>query len=89
MLKNNYFSYTLRGRRIYRNKDVEDINLLADVDYFDHLKAMGTKWKQRTFISIGIAKQINTILNEPFILIASLVCRNSEMVMLVVPCGQQ
>ena len=63
--KNNYFSYTFRAEGYYRNKKVEDINLLADVDYFDHLKAMGTKWKQRTFISIGVAKQINTILNEP------------------------
>jgi hypothetical protein len=63
--KNNYLSYTLRAEGYYHNKDVEDINLLADVDYFDHLKAMGTKWKQRTFISVGIAKQINTVLNEP------------------------
>jgi hypothetical protein len=63
--KNNYFSYTLRAEGYYHNKDVEDINLLANIDYFDHLKAMGIKWKQRTFISVGIAKQINTILNEP------------------------
>lgn len=63
--KNNYFSYTFRAEGYLHNKNVEDINLLADIDYFDHLKAMGTKWKQRTFISVGIAKQINTILNEP------------------------
>jgi hypothetical protein len=63
--KNNYYSYTLRAEGYLRNKNVEDINLLANVDYFDHLKAMGPKWKQRTFISVGIAKQINTILNEP------------------------
>ena len=66
--KNNYLSYTLRAEGYYRDKDVEDINLLANIDYFDHLKALGTKWKQRTFISVGIAKQINSILNEPLYL---------------------
>jgi len=63
--KNNYFGYTFRAEGYLHNKDVDDINLLAGVDYFDHLKALGTRWKQRTFISVGIAKQINTILNEP------------------------
>jgi len=63
--KNNYYSYTFRAEGYLRNKKVEDINLLAGIDYFDHLKAMGTKWKQRTFISIGLAKQINTVLNQP------------------------
>lgn len=63
--KNNYYNYTFRAEGYLRDKNIEDINLLAGVDYFDHLKAMGTKWKQRTFISVGIAKQINSILNEP------------------------
>jgi hypothetical protein len=66
--KNNYFSYTLRGEGYVHNKDVDDINLLAEIDYFDHLKALGTKWKQRTFVTAGFAKQINTILNEPLYL---------------------
>ncbi len=64
-LKNNYFSYTLRAEGYLHNKSIEDINLLAGIDYFDHLKTIGTKWKQRTFITIGFARQINTILNEP------------------------
>ncbi len=66
--KNNYFSYTLRGEGYVRDKNIEDINLLGEIDYFDHLKSIGTKWKQRTFVTIGIAKQINTILNEPLYL---------------------
>ena len=64
-LKKNYFSYTLRAEGYLHNKKIDDVNLLGGIDYFDHLKAMGPKWKQRTFISLGIAKQINTILNEP------------------------
>jgi hypothetical protein len=63
--KKNYFSYTFRAEGYLHNKNVEDINLLAGIDYFDHLKAIGIKWTQRTFVSLGIAKQINTILNEP------------------------
>ena len=63
--KNNYFSYALRAEGYLNHKKLEDINLFGTIDYFDHLKALGAKWKQRTFIDIGIAKQINTILNEP------------------------
>ncbi|HSQ43722.1 MAG TPA: hypothetical protein VLM16_01920 [Ginsengibacter sp.] len=63
--RNNYFSYALRAEGYLNHKSVEDINLFGTIDYFDHLKAMGAKWKQRTFVDIGIAKQINTILNEP------------------------
>lgn len=63
--RHNYFSYTFRAEGYLNHKKPEDINLFGTIDYFDHLKAMGPKWKQRTFIDIGIAKQINTILNEP------------------------
>ena len=63
--KNNYYSYTFRTEGYLHQKNIEDINLLGSIDYFDHLKAIGKKWKQRTFIDVGIAKQINTVLNEP------------------------
>ncbi len=63
--RNNYFNYTFRAEGYLDNKKIEDINLFATINYFDHLKALGQKWKQRTFIDIGVAKQINTILNEP------------------------
>ena len=63
--RSNYFSYALRAEGYLNHKKLEDINLFGTIDYFDHLKALGTKWTQRTFIDIGIAKQINTMLNEP------------------------
>ena len=66
--RKNYFSYIFRAEGYLGQKKLEDINLLANIDYFDHLKYIGTKWKQRTFINIGLAKQINTILNEPLYL---------------------
>lgn len=66
--RNNYFSYTLRAETYLGRRSFEDINLLGAINYFDHLKALGSKWKQRTFIDISLAKQINTILNEPLYL---------------------
>jgi len=64
-LRKNYFSYTLRGEGYLNHGDPEDINLFGTFDYFDHLKALGAKWKERNFIDVSFAKQINTILNEP------------------------
>lgn len=66
--KNNYFSYLVRAEGYLNNHELQDINLFGLINYFDHLKAMGARWKQRTFVSIGFAKQINTILNEPLYL---------------------
>ncbi|MEO8414213.1 MAG: hypothetical protein ABI472_11170 [Ginsengibacter sp.] len=63
--RNNYFSYTFRTEGFLNHNKFEDINLLAGIDYFDHLKSMGIKWEQRTFVNLGIAKQINTVFNEP------------------------
>jgi hypothetical protein len=63
--KNNYLSYAIRAESYFNHGKAEDINLFTSVDYFDHLKAMGPKWKRRTFIDVSVSKQINTILNEP------------------------
>jgi hypothetical protein len=63
--KNNYMGYTLRAEGYLNKKSIEDINLLVAVNYFDHLKAMGNKWKQRFFLNFDAAQQINTVLNEP------------------------
>ncbi|MEO5650318.1 MAG: hypothetical protein ABIR03_10410 [Ginsengibacter sp.] len=63
--KGNYLGYTLRAEGYLNKKSIEDINLLVAVNYFDHLKAMGNKWKQRFFLNLDAAQQINTILNEP------------------------
>ena len=64
----NYISYTLRAEGFLNKVSIEDINLLGEISYFDHLKALGTKWKQRFFLNLGVAQQINTILNEPLFL---------------------
>ncbi|MEO8853993.1 MAG: hypothetical protein ABI359_09445 [Ginsengibacter sp.] len=63
--ENNYLSYTIRAEGYLNQKEIQDINLLASIFYFDHLKMLGTKWKQRFFLNIDAAQQINTVLNQP------------------------
>ncbi|HUZ61924.1 MAG TPA: hypothetical protein VMU83_24320 [Hanamia sp.] len=63
--KENYLSYTISAEGNLDHKTIEDINLLASVAYFDHLKKIGTKWKQRFFLNLDLAQQVNTVLNEP------------------------
>jgi len=63
--KDNYFSYILRAEGYLDHKSLDDINLLGAITYFDHLKAIGPKWNERNFVNVSLAKQLNTILNEP------------------------
>ena len=61
----HYFNYTVRaGTYMYKNK-MEDIDLLARVEYFSRLHHLERKWKQRFFFSTSATKQINSLLNEP------------------------
>lgn len=63
--ENNYFSYTIRAEGYLYRKEIQDINILGSVFYFDHLKSMNEKWKQRFFLHVDVAQQINTVLNQP------------------------
>jgi hypothetical protein len=60
-----YFNYTVRAGTFLYKGQPEDVDLLANLDYFSQLKQLGTRWKQRTFLSAGVSKQYNTVLNEP------------------------
>jgi hypothetical protein len=61
----NYFSYSLRAEGFLNHKSIEDINFLGSLFYFDHLKQIGTNWKQRFFLNLDLAQQVNSVLNEP------------------------
>ncbi|HEY5371349.1 MAG TPA: hypothetical protein VIJ75_20385 [Hanamia sp.] len=63
--KNNYISFNIRAEGYLNDKTFEDINLLGSLGYFDHLKAIGTRWKQRFFLNLDVAQQIHTVLNSP------------------------
>jgi len=66
--KRNYIGYKLGAEGFLNKTSIEDINLLVSVNYFDHLKSVGTKWKQRFFLNVDAAQQVNSILNEPLFL---------------------
>jgi hypothetical protein len=60
----NYYSYTVRAGGFRKNGNLEDVDLLANLQFFSNLKRFG-RWKQRSFITAGITRQLNTFLNEP------------------------
>jgi len=63
--RGNYLNYTVRSEGYLGNQTIEDINVLASINYFDRLKQLNERWKQRFFLSLTASKQINTILNQP------------------------
>jgi hypothetical protein len=66
--RESYFNYTLKADGYLRRNQLEDINLLFNVDYFSRLLRLSEKWKQRNFVTAGIAYQSKRILNEPLFL---------------------
>lgn len=63
--KENYFSYRIAAEGYLNHKSIEDLNFLGSIFYFDHLKTIGTKWKQRFFLNYDLAQQVNTVFNQP------------------------
>ncbi|MEO6290761.1 MAG: hypothetical protein ABIO76_12605, partial [Ginsengibacter sp.] len=66
--RNNYISYKIRAEGNLNKTSIEDINLLAGIAYVEHLKNLGANWKQRLFLNLDVAQQVNTVLNEPLLL---------------------
>jgi hypothetical protein len=65
---NNYVNYTLLAGSYIHDKAIEDANILAEVDYFTHLRTLSKRWMQRTYFSANITGQFNTVLNPPLLL---------------------
>ncbi len=63
--KEAYFNYTLKAASYLYQKKLEDINLLANLDYFSSLIQLSPKWKQRIFLNASFARQFNSLLEEP------------------------
>lgn len=61
----NYLSYKISAEGYLHRKTVEDLNFMGSLFYFDHLKSIGSKWKQRFFLNFGLAQQVNTVFNQP------------------------
>lgn len=63
-----YFNFTFRVGGYWYRKKLEDVDVLANIDFFSKLHSMGPRWKQRTFISAGVTGQFNKVLNEELFL---------------------
>lgn len=63
----NYYNYTIRAGGFKKKNAFEDIDLMGNLEFFSNLKEWG-KWKQRSFITVGLARQFNPLLNEPLFL---------------------
>lgn len=66
--RKNYISYTLRAEGNLHHSSIEDITMLAGISYVESLNTLGPKWLQRFFLSMDVAQQVNTVLNEPLLL---------------------
>jgi len=64
----SYFHYGFKAGSYLRSGRMEDINLLANVDYFSRLRQLGTSWRLRNFVNGSIADQPRLVLNEPLFL---------------------
>ncbi|MDQ6845151.1 MAG: hypothetical protein M3Z92_12490, partial [Bacteroidota bacterium] len=69
--KNNYISYTIRAEGNLRGTSLEDITFLSGIAYVEHLNSLGPSWKQRFFLNLDVAQQVNTVFNEPLLLQSS------------------
>ena len=63
--KENYFDFIVRADGYPKSGHVEDINLLASVNYFTDLHDLNADWKQRSFMSASITQQFNSVFNVP------------------------
>jgi hypothetical protein len=61
-------NFTLRAGSFFNRKRFEDMNLLFNIEHFTRLKKMNSNWYQRTFISTGVAAQINPVFDAPLFL---------------------
>jgi hypothetical protein len=66
--KRNYYNYTLRIGGYQYRKRYEDIGILGNVEFFTRLRSLGKRWKQRTFITVGLTTQLRKQLAEPLLL---------------------
>jgi len=66
--KENYFNFTFRAGGYWNRNNLQDVDILANLDFFSKLRSLGPRWKQRSFVSVGITGQVNKVLNEELFL---------------------
>lgn len=62
-----YIDYSVRLATSVHQKSLEDMTVLANVDFFSPLHELGPRWKQRTFLNASFSTRINPLLDEPLL----------------------
>jgi hypothetical protein len=58
--KQNFTTYTLRAGGYTKEKDWEDANILIGVNRFTRLTKINKFWRNRNFVSLSFARQVNS-----------------------------
>jgi hypothetical protein len=58
--KGNFTTYTFRSGGYIKNSDWEDANFLIGVNRFTKLVRLNAHWRNRNFITLNYARQVNT-----------------------------
>jgi hypothetical protein len=66
--KDGHMSYSLAVGSSFYKSSLEDINLIANINYFTRLRELGTKWKQRWFFNASFGRLFNGLLDEPLLM---------------------
>lgn len=61
----SYFNYTARTGAFLNKNRLEDIDILLNLEHFSRLLFLTKKWKLRHFVSAGVGRQVNKVLNQP------------------------
>lgn len=67
----DYFNYSVAAGASFFDKKPQDINFLANIDFFSRLHLWGKKWKHRAFLNASFGRQYNHSLDEPLVLESS------------------
>ncbi len=66
--KGFFHSYTVRIGGYMAKGQWQDVDILLGMDRFTRRKKLGPQWYYRQFYSVGFARQINGVLNQPLVL---------------------
>lgn len=60
-----FFNFAVAAGSSFYKKEAQDIAMLGSAEYFGKLHIWKNKWKQRLYMMVNAAKQINSTLDEP------------------------
>ena len=69
--RGNYYAVTFRAGTFRDEGEFEDTDVLLEVNHFSSLHTISSKWRNRNFFKVGLAKQFSPVLNTPLFLVSN------------------